>query len=183
MLSEPGVFKCSIFLSLGLFASSSIRSTCGHLKVLLNLWNLIYLFIQLFCSVLSLSIVYSKILFLLCPVVDLSLSTPHQPEGKLFFHHFGMFFFFLLLDLIPISLNLLPIPFDLFLSMVLSDLSTAIFLSFFFSRFLYVLPSLAVLLVTASLLVRPFSCHITFWISIQISLEEAFLSFSSFILV
>ena len=96
-----------------------------------------YLTIQHSRSVLSFSIFYSKsVLFLSPPIADLSLSILHQVVGRIFLCYFGMSCFVCIAwsrsDTFLWIFLLLPISFDLILSLVWTNLFALSFLHLFF---------------------------------------------------
>ena len=106
MPSCSGIFQFGIFWVLPI-ASPVLCFPWGLLRILILLSC--YLFIQHFRYLLSVFIFYSKLtLFLLPPVVDLSLCTLNQLVGRIFFYNFGMFCFCLYCLILPYYLLSLP---------------------------------------------------------------------------
>ena len=105
MPSWPGIFQLRIFLG-SLLSSLGVCSPQSFLRLILILFLVIY---QFNISVkFSVSPFYFKIvLFLLHPVVYLSLSILHRLVGRSLFRYFGMTFLFLLFDPIPNMFNVL----------------------------------------------------------------------------
>ena len=111
-----GILKTRIYICCHGLEFSNV-----HLKPFFEFSFSSYLFNQHFYYVLSFSMFYSKILFLLPPVADFCLCSLRQPVGKIFFRYFGMSCF-------------------LFIPIVLSDLYVVFFLgTFLFEASLFVL--------------------------------------------